>query len=474
MSEAVVNERLLLRGSTIISMDPDQEPEFVGDILIEAGSVVKVAPTIEVDPNGCEILELPGRISLPGFVDTHRHMWQTLFRYMGADWTIIDYAHAMWGTMGPLYLPEELNLAVRLGLLEALNAGVTQVYDWNHNINSPEHADATVEAHRASGARVVFGYGQSSPVWAEALDPAVGTSTAPPSADLRRVRDTYYSSSDQLISLSLAARGPEVSPIDVCVAEALQARELGLRQSIHVGNGSWGRINPVAMMRDAGVLTDTITWIHGNSLADSEIQLIAESGGTASCAPELESHMAHGHPAVARFIASGVRPSLSVDTCTNCSGELFSVMRAAMSIVRGEANRRILEQGEGNVAELKLAASDVLEFATVQGARANGLDHVTGSLSAGKSADITIINTLAPNLMPSTYATGTVVMGSHPGNVETVLVGGRFVKRDGQMVGQDLAGLRRRAEAARDALFARAGLGEIRGLWKPSVHAREI
>jgi cytosine/adenosine deaminase-related metal-dependent hydrolase len=380
---------------------------------------------------------------------------------MGADWTIMDYAHAMWGLLGPLYTPEDLNLSLRLGLAEALDAGVTQVYDWNHNINSPEHADAAVEAHRASGGRIIFGYGQSSPVWAEALDPAIGTSTGTPSEDIRRIRDQYYSSSEQLLTLGLAARGPEVSPIEVCVAEARQARELGLRQSIHVGNGTWGKINPVKMMRDAGVLTNDITWIHGNSLADSEIQLIADSGGTASCAPELESHMAHGHPAVARFLDAGVRPSLSVDTCTNCSGELFSVMRAALSVVRGEANRRHLELGRENVAELALAASDVLEFAT-------------GSLTAGKAADIIVIDSRAPNLIPVTYATGSIVMGAHPGNVEMVLVTGRVVKRDGRLVGQDLRTLRREAETCRDELFARAGLGVVRGPWKPAVHAREI
>lgn len=473
MSEAS-NARLLLRGSTVITMDPSREPESVVDILIGDGVIEAIAPTIDVDPAGCEIVDLSGRITIPGMVDTHRHMWQTLFRYMGADWTIIDYAHAMWGMFGPLYTPEDQNLALRLGLAEALDAGVTQVYDWNHNINSPEHADATVEAHRASGARVIFGYGQSSPVWAEALDPAVGTSTEAPSADLERIHDRYYSSADQRLTLGLAARGPEVSPVEVCVAEARQADRLGLRQSIHVGNGSWGKIDPVRLMQEAGVLSDRITWIHGNSLSDAEIELIAASGGTASCAPELEAHMAHGHPAVARFLAAGVRPSLSVDTCTNVSGELFSVMRAALSVVRGEANRRELELETGNVAALPLSAADVLEFATIQGARANGLDHLTGSIEPGKAADLTIIDGRAPNLVPVTYAAGSVVMGSNPGNVEAVLVDGRFVKREGELVDFDVAKARAEAERHRDQLFERAGLDPVRGPWKPVTQAREI
>src|SRR5207245_626095 len=257
-----------------------------------------------------------------------------------------------------------------------------------------------------------------------------------PSEDIRRVRTQYYSSDDSLLTLALAARGPEVSPMAVVAAEAQQARELGLRSSIHIGNGAWAHIRPVKMMHDAGLLGDDITWVHCNTLSDQELELIASSGGTASIAPELELHMGHGHPAISRLLKVGIRPSLSVDTCTNVSGDLFAIMRATLSVARGDYNAAIINTGI-MPTEVVLSTNDVLEFATLQGARANGLEGRAGSLSPGKEADIVVIDTDTPNLIPLNYGAGALVMGAHPGNVALVLVGGTLVKRASPLVGVD-------------------------------------
>ncbi len=440
--------------------------QFTGDILMEHGVITEVSPRIPADAANCEIVDVTGKIVVPGFADTHRHIWQSPFRYVGADWLISHYAKAMWGTAGPVYTPDDLYMAIWLGLAEALNAGVTQVFDWNHNVNSPEHADATVSAHRDSGARVVFGYGQSSAVWREMLDPAVGTSRAMPSADLERVRSKYYSSDDGLLTLAMAARGPEVSPMDVVAAEAKQARSLGLRQSIHIGNGAWAHKQPVRLMAEQGLLGDDITWVHCNTLTDEQLQLIADSGGTASCATELEQHMGHGDPAINRLLAVGLRPSLSVDTCTNVSGDLFAVMRATLAAARAASNARVLETGVMLTA-VEIGACDVLEFGTLQGAAANGLGGKTGSIETGKRADLVVIAANSPNLMPITYAAGSVVMGAHPGNVDAVLVDGKFVKRDGVLVNIDSARLKTDSENLRDRLFAKIGVPV--GPWIPSL-----
>jgi 5-methylthioadenosine/S-adenosylhomocysteine deaminase len=466
MTEAPLSP-ILFKGGTVLTAEQGGTDERICDVLISEGKIEALAPNIQVDHESCEVIDVAGKIVCPGFVDTHRHLWQSPFRYFGADWLIAHYAKAMWGMAGPVYTPDDLYVSIRLGLADALNAGVTQIFDWNHNIISPEHADATVRAHRNSGARVVFGYGQGTPVWAEMLDPRIGTSTGMPSGDLARVKREHYSGSGGLLTLALAARGPEVSPMEVVAAEACQAKELGLQSSIHIGNGAWAEKKPVKMMHDAGLLDPGITWVHCNTLSDLELQMIADSGGTASVAPELELHMGHGHPAVGRLLKVGIRPSLSVDTCTNVSGDLFAIMRATLSAARGDSNREIIATGI-MPTEVILSTADVLEFATFQGARANGLDATTGSLTVGKQADIVVINTDAPNLIPLNYASGAVVMGAHAGNVEMVLVAGRFVKRDFKLVDIDIAHLKRRAEDLRDSLFAR--IGAKKGRWFPPLH----
>lgn len=459
-----MSRRMLLRGGTIIPVSNTPPAEFVGDVLIEDDKIAAIGPALDVSADSAEVVDMTGHILVPGFADTHRHIWQSIFRYAGTDWILADYANAMWRILGPAFEPEDTYLSLRIGLAEALNAGVTQVYDWNHNINSPEHADAAVAAHRDSGARVIFGYGQSSQTWAQILDPAIGASIDPPSKDIYRLREQYYSSDNQLITLGLAARGPECSPMNIVAEEARLAADLGLRSCVHVGNGSWGHMGPIRMMLDAGCEGSTVTWVHCNSVSDAEFDLIRDTGGSVSSATELEQHMGHGHPAIERCLMRGIRPALSVDTCVNVSGDLFSIMRAALSSVRGDIHQRRIEEG-GDSERVPATTADVLEFGTLAGAKANGLGDITGSLEAGKQADIVAIDTVAPNLLPMTYATGSVVMGAHPGNVAAVLVAGRFVKRDGKLVDVDLRDLAAKATATRDRLFARVGAHT--GGWMP-------
>ena len=462
--------RKLLRGATIVPVHGDLPSEFVGDLLIDGNTIAAIGPSLDVSDDYAETIDLSGHVLIPGFADTHRHTWQSIFRYAGAEWILADYANAMWRILGPAFEPEDTYTSLRVGLAEALNAGVTQVYDWNHNINSPEHADASIAAHRDSGARVILGYGQASQTWAQILDPAIGGSIEPPSQDIYRLKKEYYSSTDQLLTLGLAARGPECSPMAIVEQEAQLAAELGLRSCVHVGNGSWGHMGPVRLMLDAGVDGSTVTWVHCNSLADAEFDLIRDTGGSVSSATELEQHMGHGHPAIERCLQRGIRPALSVDTCVNVSGDFFAIMRATLSSVRGDAHRRVIEQG-GDSDKVPATTLDVLEFGTLSGAKANGLGESTGSLEVGKQADIVAIDCLSPNLMPLNYAAGSVVMGAHPGNVGAVLVAGEFVKRDGKLLDLDLRDLAGKAEATRDRLFERVGAHT--GGWMPPRTERD-
>jgi cytosine/adenosine deaminase-related metal-dependent hydrolase len=166
--------------------------------------------------------------------------------------------------------------------------------------------------------------------------------------------------------------------------------------------------------------------------------------------------MGHGNPAVLRLVEAGVRPSLSVDTCTNSSGDLFGAMRAALATARLSAHARYLAQGKTSPA-VALSTRQVLEFATIEGARANGLAGRTGSLTPGKEADLVVFSCAAPNMFPVNDAAATVVKAAHAGNVDSVFVAGVPVKRNGVLLAADFRRLRADAEARRDALFDAAG-----------------
>ena len=226
-----------------------------------------------------------------------------------------------------------------------------------------------------------------------------------------------------------------------------------MRITVHVGDGEWGRSRPIEWLRDEGLLSDVVTYVHCNTLADDELEMIGASGGSASVAADIELSMGHGWPATGRLLAAGIQPSLSIDVCTLNGGDMFGAMKATIAAERALRNAAAADAGSV-VTTLVPSCRDVVEYATIAGARANGLDADTGSLTPGKQADIIVLRTDSAAMLPVNNPYGSIVYSAHPGVVDTVLVGGVAVKRDGHLVA-DLERVRRLAYDSRDYLFAR-------------------
>jgi cytosine/adenosine deaminase-related metal-dependent hydrolase len=292
---------------------------------------------------------------------------------------------------------------------------------------------------------VVFGHGCGFAHWAP-------VSSLPHDEDIRRVAHQYFSSDDQLVTLAMAPRGNQFATLDVTERDYLLARELDIRITCHAGDGEWGKGRPIAQLQERGLLDETQTYVHCNSLADDELAMMADAGCTASISPDIELQMGHGWPATGRLLDAGVRPSLSIDVCCSNGGHLFGTIRATIGTQRG------FDQAEagGALKELKLSCRDVLEFATIEGARAVGMDTKIGSLTPGKRADVILIRTDNFGMTPLNNPIGAVVYNAHPGLVDTVLVDGEVVKRDGTLVGVDVARVRRLAVESRDDILRRA------------------
>jgi len=184
--------------------------------------------------------------------------------------------------------------------------------------------------------------------------------------------------------------------------------------------------------------------------------------------------MGLGWPATGKLLEVGIRPSLSVDVCVSNGGDMFNAMKATIAIQRALDNDA--EEHAGEQDGVRLSCMDVIEFATIEGARALGLDHVTGSLTPGKDADIIMVRADALSMTPLNNPAGALVYSGHPGLVDTVLVKGEVVKRNGTLVRRDVREVQQRAEESRDYLF-RAALerpstanAHIGGTWIPGIH----
>jgi cytosine/adenosine deaminase-related metal-dependent hydrolase len=308
---------------------------------------------------------------------------------------------------------------------------------------------------------VVLAYGNSNDEWLPVSD-------KPHSRDVLRLRSEYFSSAEGLdgrITLAMALRGPQFATLDVTEHDWRLAREAGCRITVHVGDGLWGLDKPLVQLDSRGLLGPDTTYVHCSSLHEDDLRLMADTGGTASIAPELEMHMGHGDVATGRLLAHGIRPSIGIDVVTSIGGDMFGAMRACLAAELAMANRRALD--ERRVLDpLPLMTGVVIEFATLQVARDVGLEDRIGSLTPGKEADLILIDTRSLNLMPMNSPRGGVVMSAHPGNVDSVWVAGKRVKADGRLLDVDLAAVRRLVDASRDRVFATAG-AQIGGDWLP-------
>jgi 5-methylthioadenosine/S-adenosylhomocysteine deaminase len=420
--------QILVKGGTVLSLDANVGDFDAADVLIDGQTIAAVGKNLTARADA-QIIDASHAIVMPGFVDTHRHLWEGSLRNILPNGLLSDYTRDITGAARAVFRPEDAYAGDLVSALGAINAGVTTVLDWSHIGNTPEHTDAAISGLRESGIRAVYAYGGGTP----------GSKNQFP-GDIRRLRKQYFSSSDQLLTLAMATT--------TSASDWALARDVSAPITLHV-NGA-GTLMPMA----ASMQSDC-TYIHCDNLTEDEWRLIASTGGHVSISGPIEMEMGHGVPPFQQALAHGIRPSLSVDVETQMPGDLFTQMRTAFTLQRMQVLARE-RAGEKNLPKL-LTVRDVVEFATVQGARANALDAKIGTLTPGKHADIVLLRHDRLNVLPLNNAYGAVVLEMDTSNVDTVFIDGTMVKSGGQLLGIEVARVARLAQQSRDYIVAKTG-----------------
>ena len=438
--------RTLIKGGTVLTLDPAVGNHHRADVLIEGSKIAAVGP--DLDSGDAEVVDAGNTVVMPGFIDSHRHLWEGILRNIGTDVPLegeISYLAFILNTLAPVYRPEDAYIGDLISCYGALDAGITTILDWSHIQATPDHTEAVIQALGDSGIRGVFAYG--NPWW----------KTPEPDQDnwFRNAASSHFSSKDQLLTLGYAPPGPEFTPFEVSEGHWTMAREVDARITVHVGVGTFGRNDKVGEMARAGLLGDDTTYIHCTTLNDDEVQAIVDTGGTVSLAVPVEMMMGHGMPPTQRFLDRGLAPSLSVDVETNVPSDMFTQMRTVISLQHVMCFDQKFA-GADTIPD-QITSRDVIQWATVEGARANGLEHKTGTLTPGKEADVIMLRTDRINVMPVNDPIGAVVWGMDTGNVDSVWVAGVAKKRDGQLLDIDLRKLTEQAIASRDYVVSTSG-----------------
>lgn len=439
--------RYLLKGGILLSMDASVGDFECADLLIEGERIAAIAPNIDLGGSqDTQTIDASGRILMPGFIDTHHHQFQTALRSHLADGLLLSdgaegspksYAFEIIGRLAPHFSPEDVHISVLAGSLSQLDAGVTTVMDISQIHHSPEHTDAAIQGLADAGKRAALCYTNG-----------FGEACAYPE-DIRRLRRQHFASDDQLLTLFM---GAEPYAADFPDHWSL-ARSLDIRIASHV----IGHVSTAELQRSlAELLGPDNLVIHATGMPDEFWRRLADAGVGISLAVPIEMTMGHGMPPILKALEFGVPPSLSSDVECTMSADFFTQMRSLMTLQRALVSERRL-CGEGSEAPL-LTCREVLDYATVQGARALGLDAKTGTLTPGKQADIIALNADALNVAPLNSAPGAVVTLMERSNVETVIVAGRIRKWQGALLDVDAGRLVAELQTSRDRVFAAAGV----------------
>jgi 5-methylthioadenosine/S-adenosylhomocysteine deaminase len=425
-------DEYLIRGGHVLTMDQAQGDFAGGDVHVRDGEIVAVGESIEAPD--AELIDGADFIVLPGLVETHWHIWTTMLRSMSGD--VAEHGYFPTSrTVGAAYLADDMYVSARLALAEAVHSGITFVHDWCHNVRGPEYAEAALRALTDSGMRARFSY---------------GTPTGHPNeepidhADLARLAGSWPDrDAGRRLSLGLAWRGAASA---ASTEDARVARELGLPLSVHVNNFQTSA-GGIAAIAEAGLLGADVQLIHAIWSSPEEVRAVAESGASLSLSPFTELRIGFGFPMTGEYLEAGVPIGLSVDTpALSGNADMFAIMKAIQNV----ENARTLN-------EFRLTARRVLELATIEGARSMGVADRVGSLTPGKRADLIMIDTRDVNLGVVAEPTHAIVEAAQPANVDTVMIDGRILKRQGMLVGVDTDAIIADARTAAAAARQRAG-----------------
>ncbi|NKZ07419.1 amidohydrolase family protein [Actinomadura latina] len=443
MSEFEPGRPLVLRGGMVLPMTDGREVLDRADVLIEGDRISAVGPDLPV-PDGTAEIDASGGIVMPGMIDTHRHMWQTAMRGYGADWTLTQYFVWYYLEHGKRFRPEDVHAGNLLAAIEAIDAGVTTVVDWSHGLQTPDHADAAVDALRSVPGRFVLAYGNIQ------APPAEWTATP----EFRALAGKLTGGDMLGFQVAFDVVGdpsfPEKPAFEV-------ARELGLPVTTHAG--VWGATSDegIKQMHDHGFMTPETVYVHAASLSADSYHRIAATGGSISVSTESEQSAGQGYPPTWVLRNHDIPVSLSMDTSVWWSGDLFSAMRTTLGADRCRMHLEAHGRGD-TVTHCTLRADQVVDWATRGGARTLGRDDL-GSLAPGKKADVVLIkNDHSPVSFPVLNPYGHVAFQAQRGDVHTVLVDGRVVKHDHRLLDADLAAARREVEATVE--YLRSSMGE--------------
>jgi len=398
--------RTLIRNAALIlTMDPNVGAGDLGmlenaDILLEGDHIEAIGQNLA--PGGAQVVDATGKIVLPGFVDTHDHLWQSLIRGCATDQDLNGWlAACVFPLSGFNFLPKDVYWGVQLSTLDLISTGVTTVVDWSHAF-TPQFVEENVQALSDSGLRFVLAYRGSA-------DPAV-------IAHMKRVKQTLIDPNPR--ATFQVGSHPGTAPFFLPDLLAMSTLAKEMRVKLHVyllENIAQTADHAFEALAQAGALGPDLLGAHGIHLTDAEISILAAHDVRILHNPLSNMRLASGVIRLPELKQASVQVGRGIDGGTNDTSDMFNNMRAALGLQRATLL----------TTDTVPTVIGALRMATVDGAKLRDMDDQIGSLTPGKKADVIILDPGAVNFAPRFEWISQIVFNSQPANVEWVFVDGR-------------------------------------------------
>jgi 5-methylthioadenosine/S-adenosylhomocysteine deaminase len=455
----------VIHDASILTLDQERRVLETGAVAFKDDRIVAVGSSqdvIETYPGAERRIDGKGMVAIPGIVNAHTHMAQALQRGLSDDLELLDFLRQLAYPVSQAITPQHIGVSAQLSCCEALRSGTTCIVDNITGDVDEEGVKLTAEAMANSGIRgtIAVSLAERTPrcdKW-HVPDFAYTRPMEEQIARLERWMTAWDRSADGRVRLCPApvvtwANSPQSfldayrlaekhdSLLHTHVAESESEVEASLEDH---------GMREVDFLHELSILGPHFMVVHGVWLSDGEIELLAASGASVVHCPTSNMYLASGTARVPSLLEAGVTVALGSDGIGNHNHDMFPVLKVASLLHKGAL-----------CDPTATSAEEVLEMATLGGARALRMEEEIGSLEVGKKADIVLVRLDKPHLTPVHRLPSALVYGASGADVDTVIVDGRIVVEEGKLQTLDAARLVDDARAAAEDLVNRAGLQQL-------------
>lgn len=432
MTEALNRFDTLITGGLVHTMDQSQEVIEDGAIGVTEGEVVWVGTSTDAREAGLhayDTIDARGKVVLPGFVNTHIHIFQSLLKGLGSDHELVEWLNLSALPYGLVATPRQQYLAAQLASMEAIRSGCTTLAEFFYTNHSPDLAPAVIEGMLSAGIRSVFIRTFQDCGEEYGMPPAF---IEPAGVAMRAVDDLRSRYKSEAYPLLDIWTGPDVTwsttrsgyetMLEYCVAQEVDYSMHILETTVdnEMCRAHYG-VDIVDLLEEIGFLTPRMLAVHCVNLTERDRIRFAEHGVSISHNPAPNLYLGSGIPPIPESDHMGINISLGTDgAASNNTTNMLETMKLAA----------LIQKGVHRDASI-IAAPDICRFATMGGARALHKEEQIGSIEVGKRADIVIFDPDVLTSTPMHDALSTLVYSSEPRNIETVMIDGRIVLRGG-------------------------------------------